>query len=106
MPYKSEKIKIAGTEYDRRMKLTQEDKAYIRFLREQEKMSQKELAAMFGVSRRLITFIIDPEKEKRNKQRVKELRAEGRYKYTKDEWALVMRQHRRYKQTLYNNGKI
>jgi transcriptional regulator with XRE-family HTH domain len=106
MPYKSEKIKIAGTEYDRRMKLTQEDKAYIRFLREQEKMSQRELAAMFGVSRRLITFIIDPEKEKRNKQRAKELRAEGRYKYTKDEWASVMRQHRRYKQTLYNNGKI
>lgn len=106
MPYKSEKIKIQGTDYDRRRKLSEEDKAYIRLLREQEHMSPRGLAAMFGVSRRLITFILDPEKERRNKERAKELRAEGRYKYTKEEWASVMREHRRYKQTLYTDGKI
>jgi ribosome-binding protein aMBF1 (putative translation factor) len=106
MPYKSEKIKIEGTKLDRRRKLTEDQKEYIRWLREEEGLSQRKLAAMFGVSRRLITFILDPEKEKRNKIRAKELRQEGRYKYTKDQWADVMRDHRRYKNKLHKDGLI
>lgn len=106
MPYKSEKIKIAGTSLDRRRKLTEDQKEYIRWLREEEKLSQRQLAAMFGVSRRLITFILDPDKEKRNKARAKQLRAEGRYKYAKEEWAETMREHRHYKEKLHKDGKI
>jgi len=34
MPYKSEKIRIAGTQYDRRIKLTPDQKEYIKWLRE------------------------------------------------------------------------
>lgn len=82
MPYKSEKIKIAGTKLDRRRKLTEDQKDLIRWLREEEGLSQRKLAAMFGVSRRLITYILDPEKEKRNKTIQKKHRQEGRYKYT------------------------
>ena len=52
MPYKSEKIKIAGTKYDRRIKLTKDQKEYIRWLREEEKLSQMKLAKMFGVSKK------------------------------------------------------
>jgi len=39
MPYKSEKINISGTFYDRRRKLTEDQKEYIRWLHEEEKMS-------------------------------------------------------------------
>ena len=106
MPYKSEKIRIAGTKYDRRRKLTDEQKKYIRWLSEEEKLSQRKLAAMFDVSRRLITFILDPEKYRRNKERIKKLKSDGRYKYTKEEWAEVMREHRRYKESLHKNGDI
>lgn len=106
MPYKSEKIKIAGTSYDRRRKLTEDQKECIRWLREEEKLSQRQLAAMFGVSRRLITFILDPEKEKRNKARIKQHRKDGRYKYTKEKWAVVMKEHRHYKEALAKAGKI
>ena len=106
MPYKSEKIKIAGTKLDRRRKLTEDQKECIRWLREEEGLSQRKLAAMFGVSRRLITFILDPEKEKRNKIRAKELRQEGRYKYSKEQWAEVMKEHRHYKEKLHKDGFI
>ena len=106
MPYKSEKIKIEGTQHDRRRKLTEDQKAYIRWLREEEGLSQRQLAAMFGVSRRLITFVLDPEKELKNKARQKQLRQEGRYKYTKEQWAEVVREHRHYKHQLHKEGKI
>lgn len=106
MPYKSEKIKIAGTKHDRRRKLTEDQKQYIRWLREEEKLSQRKLAAMFGVSRRLITFILDPDKEKSNKARLKESKAKGKYKYTKEKWAATMKEHRHYKQKLFCDGKI
>jgi ribosome-binding protein aMBF1 (putative translation factor) len=106
MPYKSEKIKIEGTKLDRRRKLTEDQKEYIRWLREEEGLSQRKLATMFGVSRRLITYIIDPEKEKRNKAIQKQHRQEGRYKYTKEQWAEVMREHRHYKEKLHKDGLI
>lgn len=106
MPYKSEKIKIEGTQHDRRRKLTEDQKAYIRWLREEEGLSQRQLAAMFGVSRRLITFVLDPEKEKQNKALQKQYRLEGRYKYTKEQWAEVQRDYRRYKQQLHKDGLI
>lgn len=106
MPYKSEKIKIEGTKLDRRRKLTEDQKDYIRWLRKEEGLSQRQLAAMFGVSRRLITFILDPEKEKKSKVRAKQLRQEGRYKYTKEQWAEVMKEHRHYKNNLHKDGLI
>lgn len=106
MPYKSEKIKIKGTELDRRRKLTDDQKDYIRWLREEEGLSQRQLAEMFGVSRRLITFILDPEKDKKNKERLKRLKQEGRYKYSKEQWAEVMKEHRHYKEKLHKDGFI
>ncbi len=106
MPYKAEKIKIEGTMLDRRRKLTEDQKQYIRWLREEEGLSQRKLAAMFGVSRRLITFVLDPDKELKNKALQKQHRQEGRYKYTKEQWAETMREHRHYKHQLHKEGKI
>lgn len=100
MPYKSEKIKIKDTEFDRRRKLSEDDKKRILELRETDGLSQRKLASMFGVSRRLIQYILDPVKLQRSKELHKP------YIYTKEEWAETMRNHRRYKQQLYIEGKI
>lgn len=106
MPYKSEKIKIAGTKHDRRKKLTDDQKAYIRWLREEEQLSYNQLARQFGVSKRLIIFICKPEIMEKAKERFKQYKKEGRYKPTKEEWAETMREHRRYKEALAKAGEI
>ena len=64
MPYKSEKTRIAGTQYDRRIKLTPDQKEYIKWLREKQLISYSKLAKIFGVSKRLIQFICCPDKQK------------------------------------------
>jgi primosomal protein N' len=106
MPYKSEKIKIAGTEHDRRRKLTEDQKEYIRWLREEEKLSYNQLACQFGVSKRLIIFICKPETMQKVRERFKQYKKEGRYKPTNKEWADTMKEHRQYKEKLHKNGEI
>lgn len=105
MPNKSEKIKLSR-EQDRRYKLTDEQRDEIRHKYSTGLYSQRELAAEYNVSRRLITFIIDPEKLKHNAELLKERRADGRYKPSKKEWAATMREHRKYKQELYIQGLL
>lgn len=80
MPYKSEKIRIAGTQYDRRIKLTPDQKEYIKWLREKQLISYSKLAKIFGVSKRLIQFICCPDKYLKNKESLRQRKAEGRYK--------------------------
>ena len=53
MPYVSEKIPLPP-QYDRRRKLTEDDKFEIVRLRKEHNLSQRTLARMFGVSRKLI----------------------------------------------------
>ena len=103
MPYKSEKIKISGTKHDRRVKLTSEQKKeiYANVLG----LSQRKLATMYGVSRRTIQFILDPEKLKENIKRREERGGSKQY-YKPDEWAETMKEHRRYKQDLKLKGEI
>lgn len=104
MPYKSEKIKIAGTKFDRRIKLTEEDKKEILRLRK-EGYSQRKLARAFNVSRRLITYILDPQKLVENKRRRKE--AGGSMQYYKNEYnSKKIKETRRYKQKLFVDKKI
>lgn len=106
MPYKSESIKIEGTSYDRRRKLSEGTKEYIRWLREEEQISYKKLADIFNVSKRLIIFVCNPDKERKAKEQFKERRKDGRYKISKEEWKEIMRKHRHYKQELYLYNKI
>lgn len=103
MPYKSEKIRLEGTSYDRRVKLSPDQKEYIRWLREEEKLSYNQLAKRFGVSKRLINFICDPEAYKKHKERYKELRKDGRY-YDREAHNESVKGMRRYKQELYVNN--
>lgn len=103
MPYKAEKINIKGTKYDRRRKLTEEEKKeiYLNVLG----LSQRALASKYGVSRRTIQFILDPKKLEDNKKRRKERGGSKQY-YNSEEWAETMKEHRRYKHELRKKGLI
>lgn len=59
MPLKIESIKVAGTKYDGRAKLSEDQRQAIRILA-REGYSQRKLASMFNVSKRLIQSIITP----------------------------------------------
>lgn len=106
MPYKSQKIKIAGTEYDRRQKLTPEQKTEICKIYATGSVSQRILAEQFGVSKSLIGLIVNPERQKKVQERLKRARLLKLYTYNKRDWAAAIKEHRRYKQSLYKSGKI
>ena len=63
MSYKHIALKIKSTD-DKRIKLTEEQRSEIKEL--YGRISQRKLAKMFGVSRRLVVFIGDEAKHKRN----------------------------------------
>lgn len=99
-----EKLSV-GRLYDRRIKMTQEDiDEAIRLRKEDpEYWSYNKLAKKFGVSKRLIIFRIKPETlEKVLEQR----RERGGYKTETSKQTAYMRNHRRYKRQLRNEGKI
>lgn len=105
MPYKSENIKIEGTKHDRRIKLTEEDKIEIVRIRKETDMSYNEIAQAFGVSKRLIIFVCNPEKQKKNVEQRKARGGTMQY-YDKEKRKEVQKEHRKYKQALYKKGKI
>jgi len=102
MPYKSEKIKL-NEKQDRRKKLTASQKQEIVSLK--GKISQRSLARMFGVDRRTISFILYPEKLEENKKRRAERGGSKQY-YNKENHTASMREHRKYKQSLYVKGEL
>ena len=106
MPYKFESDKLlVPKEHDKRIKLTQEDKELIRHLYETTDTSQRKLATQFGVSRRLIQFILDPEKQKANLQ-AREARGGSKQYYDKETNKKRMKAHREHKRALYEEGLL
>ena len=103
MPFKSDKIVIAGSEHDRRRKLTDVQKDQIVALR--GTISAHKCAEQFGVSRRMVQFLWYPERLKANKQ-ARQARGGWKQYYNKNQWSKIMREHRKYKQELYNAGII
>ena len=103
MPFKSEKIIIAGGKFDRRCKLTEQQKDEIISLR--EKISQRKCALMYGISRRTVVFLWYPDKLQRNKQ-VRQERGGWQQYYSKERNTETIREYRRYKQKLYVDGFI
>lgn len=106
MPYRSERIKIEGTVYDRRRKLTEAQKEEIRLLRRQTGLSYNKIAERYGVSKRMIMFVVNPEKYAVAREQFKERQREGRYQVSREERASIVREHRHYKQGLHKEGKI
>lgn len=93
MPYKCEKIIIAGTQYDQRRKLTTEQVNAISIL-SQQGYSQRQLARMFGCSKGSIQNILHPQKRYPQKQR------DTAY------WTEAKRRYRARKQMLYKSGVL
>lgn len=93
MPLKIENIKLAGTKFDGRAKLSPEQRQAIQIL-SREGYSQRRLAAMFNVSKWLIQSILSPPVRKHSKQ------------YPTEYWTELKRKCRKKKIDLYKNGKI
>lgn len=104
MPYKSEKIRIQGTNLDRRVKLTENDKQDIRdaFAKGE---SIRSITRRYKVSRRLIQFTIFPERMELNKE-LRKKRGGWKQYYDKDRHREDMKGTRAYKQKLYVEKKI
>lgn len=98
MPYKTENDRITSKFLKRSSKLLDCQKEMVVYWSNRG-MSQRKLAAMFHVSRRLIQFIIDPDKHKANLERRRE---RGGYKYPKEQHNSYMKSHRDYKNELFN----
>lgn len=105
MPYKSEKCHVQGTEYDKRVKLTEEQKALIVDIRNNEGKSYNELGRMFGVSKSLIILICRPDIKERKRENFKRLQKDGRY-YDREKHNECIRNLRIRKQELFKEGKI
>jgi len=96
MPYRFEKLKLLiPKNKDRRRKLTDEDREEIKHL--YGKVSQRKLASMFKVSRRLIIFIGCPEKLARNK----ETRPISSVYYNRERHKKYMKKHRDYQKSMF-----
>lgn len=90
MPYKTDKYRLPEGK-DRGVKLTDRQREEIKTL--YGTVSQRELARQYKVSRRLIQFIGDPEKYKRNLE-CREKRGGWKQYYKKSKHAQAMRDHR------------
>lgn len=102
MPYKSEKIKIAGTKHDKRIKLSEADKEEIKEL---VGMPIRAIARLYGVDKRLIQFILYPERLVKNKLDRANRGGSATY-YDRDKNRDYVKKHRHHKQELYLKGEI
>jgi len=105
-----------GKKYDRRIKLTDGDREEIRRLYREHgdrvlkgnvgnSYSTRGLAKLFGVSRRLIVFVLHPEREKKLRDQVKKEKRWNKY-YTTEKNREYMRTHREYLRQLAFDKKI
>lgn len=96
MPYKTDKMKLDSPFLDRRVKLLPCQREMVIFWTERG-LSQRKIAKMFNVSRRLITFIQDPRKKEKDLQNRAERGGSKVYYKGGQEWAETQKNHRQYK---------
>lgn len=104
MPFKFEtkKLKIPK-EFDRRRKLSDEERKEIKEL--YGTISQRKLAKMFNVSRRLIVFIGDPKQLEKNLLS-RDIRGGARIYYSKSKNTKAIRKTRLYKKSLMDKNLL
>ena len=103
MPYKAEKIKLPE-QFDRRRKLTDEQKQEIVNKYSTGFYSMNDLAKEYSVSKKTILLTVNPKSKQKSDQRIKDHWRE--YQRTGEERAKVIKEHRHYKHNLYKDGKI
>ena len=104
MPMKDEKLRV-GKENDRRIKLNNQQRDEVKELRRQG-LSYDKIAKNFDASKGLIIMICNPDIAERKRKQFIERSREGRYRYPKEQRNKYMREHRRYKRKLYEDGLI
>lgn len=104
MPYKSEYThKKIPNSLDRRVKLSPDERLEIKRL--YGKISQRKLAAMFGVSRRLIQFIGNPDFKVRDLE-LRKLRGGSMIYYDKKKAIEASQKTRIYRKELDHKGLL
>lgn len=103
MPYISESIRLQGLQ-DRRRKLTDEQKEEIREMYATGNWSLNKLGAAFGVSKKTVLLLVNPDSAEKAKEYRKENWRE--FQPTKEQRTKTTREHRRYKQSLYLSGQL
>lgn len=88
---------------DKRLKLTAEQRQEIR--ENVDKLSHQKLAAKYGVSKRLVQFILNPEKHRDNLVKREERGGWERY-YVKEKHTAAMAVHRQHKKELHQRGEL
>jgi transposase len=99
MPYKTEKLKLDSPFLDKRVKLLPCQKEMVIYWTNQG-LSQRKIASMFKVSRRLITFIQDPKKKEKDLENRADRGGSKIYYKGGKEWNETMKIHRRRKHEL------
>ena len=96
MPYKTDKLKLDCPFFDRRSKLLPCQKERLILLYNQG-YSQRKLAAIFSVSRRLVQFVTCPEKKAKDLQNRRDRGGSKIYYKGGEEWNAIVRDHRKHK---------
>ena len=103
MPMKSEKIPLPE-HLDRRRRLSSEQRAEIQSKYATGFYSLNGLAKEYGVSKKTVLLIVNPESKRKNDEYIK---AHWRqYATSGDERNAIMREYRRRKQRLYLDGEL
>lgn len=105
MPFKSEKINIDHTKHDRRIRLSEEQKQAIRKEYATGLATHRSLAEKYRVNRKTIYNILNPDKYLKQLEENKINKHSQKY-YKKEKHREYIKEHRRYKQNLYNNKQI
>jgi hypothetical protein len=101
MPYKTEKLKIDCPFIERRTKLMPCQKEMDVYWHNKG-LSQRKIASMFNVSRRLIIFIVFPERQKKNYEARLERGGSMQY-YKKEKNNEYQKKHRKYKHEILSH---
>jgi len=99
MPYKTDTKKLDSPFLDARVKLLPCQREQIPVIRKEYNLSYRVIGEMFGVSKRMVMFICNPEKAEKAKEQYRLRRKDGRY-YDKEKHKLAMNTHRRKKHEL------
>jgi len=104
MPYKCEKDSIPF-ELKRSSKISLKDKELLIEMRKKFGTSYAKLGKEFGVSKSLAIFIVNPERAKRNYQ-LRVARGGSKLYYNKEKHTEAIREYRRRKKKLSDEGKL
>lgn len=99
MPYKTDKVKLECPFLDKRIKLLPCQKERMINLHKTG-YSQRKLATLFNVSRRLVQFVTCPEKKVKDLQNRLDRGGTKIYYKGGEEWAKTMSRHRKYKYSI------